>query len=55
MRPTVSIGIAEYPNAADNINDLIDWADKALYVSKENGKNCVHLYFDGKFTRYNPS
>ncbi len=55
IRPTVSIGIAEYPNAADNINDLIDWADKALYVSKENGKNCIHLYFDGNFTRYNPS
>ena len=55
IRPTVSIGIAEYPNAADDIKDLIDWADKALYVSKENGKNCIHLYFDGKFTRYNPS
>ncbi len=54
VRPTVSIGLAEYPNAADDINDLIDWADKALYVSKENGKNCIHLYFDGNFTRYNP-
>ncbi len=55
IRPTISIGIAEYPNAADDIKELIDWADKALYVSKENGKNCIHLYFDGKFTRYNPS
>ena len=54
VRPTVSIGLAEYPNAADDINDLIDWADKALYISKENGKNCIHLYFDGNFTRYNP-
>lgn len=55
ITPTVSIGIAEYPNAADGIKELIDWADKALYVSKENGKNCIHLYFDGQFTRYNPS
>ncbi len=55
IRPTVSIGISEYPNAADNITELIDWADKALYTSKENGKNCIHLYFDGQFTRYNPS
>ena len=55
ISPTISIGIAEYPNAADDINELIDWADKALYVSKENGKNCIHLYFDGNFTRYNPS
>lgn len=54
INPTVSIGIAEYPNAADNIKDLIDAADKALYMSKENGKNCIHLYFDEKFTRYNP-
>ena len=54
LRPTVSIGIAEYPNAADGIKELIDCADKALYVSKENGKNCIHLYFDGQFTRYTP-
>ena len=53
IHPTVSIGISEYPNAAEGINELIDWADKALYVSKENGKNCIHLYFDGQFTRYN--
>ncbi len=54
IRPTVSIGIAEFPNAAEDIKELIDWADKALYVSKENGKNCIHYYFDEKFTRYNP-
>ena len=54
IRPTVSIGISEYPNASEDIKELIDWADKALYVSKENGKNCIHLYFDGAFTRYNP-
>lgn len=53
ISPTVSIGVAEYPNAADDIKGLIDAADKALYVSKANGKNCIHLYFDGQFTRYN--
>ena len=53
IRPTISIGIAEYPNAADNIKALIDCADKALYMSKENGKNCIHLYFDGNFSKYN--
>ena len=55
ISPTVSIGIAEFPNAAEGIKELIDCADKALYVSKENGKNFIHLYFDGQFTRYNPS
>ncbi len=54
LRPTVSIGIAEFPNAAEGIKELIDCADKALYVSKENGKNCIHLYFDGQFTKYIP-
>ena len=52
IRPTVSIGIAEYPNAADNIKDLIDAADKALYMSKAHGKDCIHLYFDKEFKRY---
>ena len=54
VRPTVSIGISEFPNASEDIKELIDWADKALYVSKENGKNCIHLYFDGEFKRYTP-
>lgn len=54
IKPTVSIGISEYPNAAEGIKELIDFADKALYVSKENGKNCIHLYFDGQFTKYTP-
>ncbi|MBQ4122474.1 sensor domain-containing diguanylate cyclase [bacterium] len=54
IRPTVSMGIAEYPNAADNIKDLIDCADKALYMSKQNGKNCIHYYFDDNYQRYVP-
>ena len=54
VSPTVSIGIAEFPNASEDIKELIDWADKALYMSKENGKNCIHLYFDGEFSKYIP-
>lgn len=54
IRPTVSLGISEFPNAADGIKELIDYADKALYISKENGKNCIHVYFDGNFTKYTP-
>ena len=23
-----------------------------IYISKENGKNCIHLYFDGKYSKY---
>ncbi len=55
VSPTVSIGVAEYPNAADNIKDIIDMADKAMYLSKENGKNCIHMYFDNNFTKFKPN
>ena len=52
ISPTISIGVAEFPNASREIKSLIDCADKALYVSKRSGKNCIHLYFDGKITKY---
>ena len=35
----VSIGIAEYPTHAKSVARLLDTADKAMYVSKQNGKN----------------
>ncbi|MCD7879140.1 MAG: sensor domain-containing diguanylate cyclase [Candidatus Gastranaerophilales bacterium] len=52
ISPTVSVGLAEFPNDAADIKDLIDLADKAMYESKANGKNCVHIYFDGKYSKY---
>lgn len=36
---TVSIGISEFPSHADNKNDLVAAADRALYMAKEEGKN----------------
>jgi len=41
---TVSIGVATYPDDAGNVADLIAAADKALYVSKQNGRNRVTCY-----------
>lgn len=41
---TVSIGIASYPTDAGNIEDLYEAADKALYYSKQNGRNLVTTY-----------
>lgn len=42
---TISIGIANFPNNAKNMDDLICKADKALYGAKREGKdriyNCV--------------
>lgn len=36
---SVSIGIANYPNDADNVNDLLKFADQSMYVAKKEGKN----------------
>jgi len=40
---TVSIGIATYPKNADSIDEVLDFADKALYMSKDT-KNKVTEY-----------
>ncbi|MBQ2872117.1 GGDEF domain-containing protein, partial [bacterium] len=49
VKVTVSVGIAAFPDAAEDELTLMDFADKALYESKHHGKNCVHLYNEGKF------
>ena len=41
---TVSVGIATYPNHTKMAEDLILKADKALYQSKENGRNRVMIW-----------
>ncbi|MEK6532223.1 MAG: diguanylate cyclase [Deltaproteobacteria bacterium] len=43
-RPTVSIGVAEFPHDAGNIDDLINRADRAMYMAKRLGKNRVVLH-----------
>ncbi len=39
--PTVSQGIAMYPEDANNIEDLIDKADSALFHAKDQGRNQI--------------
>jgi diguanylate cyclase (GGDEF)-like protein len=41
LKPTISIGLACYPDAGDEMLTLVDLADKALYRAKEQGKNRV--------------
>jgi diguanylate cyclase (GGDEF)-like protein len=43
---TISTGIAIYPQDADNDKDLIDAADKAMYLSKKRGKNKTSIFRD---------
>lgn len=43
---TASIGIAEYPEHADNLDALITAADKAMYVAKHSGKDRYAVFAD---------
>jgi len=47
---SVTIGLAAFPEDADNKDDLIANADKALYQGKRAGKNCIFLFgAEGKY------
>ncbi|MFN3478345.1 MAG: diguanylate cyclase, partial [bacterium] len=41
---TISLGIATYPDHAKTVEELIKYADEALYFSKKNGKNRATIY-----------
>jgi diguanylate cyclase (GGDEF)-like protein len=47
LKVTVSIGCASFNAKKISQKELIDRADKALYYSKEHGRNKVTLYSDG--------
>lgn len=41
---TVSVGVAEYPEAADTSLELINCAEIVMYKCKDLGKNAIHFY-----------
>lgn len=41
---TVSIGVASYPEDTSNADDVVDRADRALYASKQQGRNRVTCF-----------
>lgn len=43
---TMSMGIASYPEGGTSYGELLQSADKAMYVSKFNGKNRYYFYSD---------
>lgn len=45
---SLSIGIASYPEDADNLTDLIDRADAAMYGAKNAGGNQVRRYIEAE-------
>jgi diguanylate cyclase (GGDEF)-like protein len=46
IHPTVSIGIAEVTSNISHVKELLVQADKAMYYSKQTGRNQVTLYHD---------
>lgn len=46
-RLTVSIGIAEYPECGEPMNNLVHYADLALYNAKRKGKNLIAAWDNG--------
>lgn len=47
LKFTISLGIAELDTSMPDHKTWIECADKALYRSKEGGRNCSSLYFKG--------
>ncbi len=46
---TASIGIAGFPNAASNEDDLFVLGDNMMYQAKMSGKNAVHIFQENDF------
>lgn len=41
---TASIGISCYPDHGQTKEELLSMADSNMYLSKESGKNCIHIH-----------
>ena len=50
LNVTISFGVAEYTKNK-SLEDAIDEADKALYASKENGKDAITEYTKGQLLK----
>ncbi|MEM9508153.1 MAG: EAL domain-containing protein [Cyanobacteria bacterium P01_E01_bin.35] len=42
----VSIGLVEITSNTENLSSLMNTADAACYIAKDNGRNCIHVYQD---------
>jgi diguanylate cyclase (GGDEF)-like protein/PAS domain S-box-containing protein len=48
LKVMMSFGVATHPNHGKEAEEIIIKADKALYGSKRNGRNCVTIWDDGE-------
>jgi diguanylate cyclase (GGDEF)-like protein/PAS domain S-box-containing protein len=47
IQVTISAGVATWNETARNANDLVEWADRAVYEAKQAGRDCVRVYRRG--------
>jgi diguanylate cyclase (GGDEF)-like protein len=52
---TMSFGVASFPEDAKNAEELLAFADHALYVAKHGGRNQVQVYGEGTAHGNNPA
>jgi diguanylate cyclase (GGDEF)-like protein len=50
LHVTVSIGVAELDETCISLDALVERADRAMYLAKEDGRNCVKIWPHGKVT-----
>ena len=55
LKVTISVGIATFPADADSRQGLFEAADRALYGSKDRGRNRVTLFQKGTLQPIDPS
>ena len=48
LRVTASIGVAELDDSYTSIDALVDHADRAMYLAKNEGRNRVKIWSQGK-------
>lgn len=44
IKVSASIGVTIYPQDKSNSDQLIRHADQAMYIAKQSGKNCFHIF-----------
>lgn len=52
IKITVSVGIATYPDTINDLTNLKQYADKALYNSKQTGRNKVSVFDKKEFKKF---
>ena len=48
---TISAGIANYPSDVENVDEMVDHADIALYKAKQKGRNSIELFKSKKTSK----